>query len=213
MDYILGRPKLLNTVLVWACYIFIGLLTLLNIHFSATAIIEQGISNGVVGISVIEVILSSYVPATFVTLFCTTAFGFIFYPSAIPLVLNQMHTIQSQAKTIVSKAFAFGITGVILGGIIYSLFKCYQYDIYTTQLYMGTQSIPLMDFRQLPMWSFIAGPEILTVVAHALGYMNGIGGGRAPAKMRSANPVPVNASPGKQQGGHTSGTPWDKFMG
>ena len=168
------------------CYILAGFLFLLNIHFSAMALNDIGIENGVTGISNIEALMAVYVPSIFVSAYCFLAVGFLSHPMGIPAVLGQIQVVQKQVKTPLAVAMAYLVSVGVLGILMYWLFSSYKFDIYTTQIYLGTQDYPLLDHRSLPTWAFIAGPEVIMVFGNGLNILNG-GKQQIPTKMKSAN--------------------------
>lgn len=182
-NFILTRPWKANDLCIKLCYLLAGCLLLLNIHFSAITINEDGIANGALGISSAEAILSTYVPAIFVSAYCFLTVGFLSHPLGIPSVLSQIKTVQAKVKTPLALLAAYLISIGVIAILCYWLYACYRFDIYTTQMYLGYQNFPLFSFQQLPTWSFIAGPEVIMVVGNGLSVLNG-GGGTSPQTVR-----------------------------
>lgn len=212
-NFILTRPWKANDLCIKLCYVLAGFLLLLNIHFSAITINEDGIKNGALGISSIEAILSTYVPAIFVSAYCFLTVGFLSHPLGIPSVLSQIKTVQAKVKTPLALVAAYVISVGVISILCYWLYASYQFDIYTTQTYLGYQNYPLFSFQQLPTWSFIAGPEVIMVVGNGLSVLNG-GGGTSPQTMK------VQAIPQPQEGRkphaqvkqpRPQGNPWDNL--
>jgi len=185
-NFILSRPWRANDLAIKFCYGLAGCLLLLNIHFSAMSINDIAAENGATGISSFEALTSVYIPAIFVSAYCFLAVGFLSHPMGIPSVLSQIQTVQNRVKTPLAMGVAYLVSVGLLMILVYWLVESYRFDIYTTQLFLGTQGIPLFNYQQLPTWAFIAGPEVIMVIGNGLNTLNK-GGGSSPS-MKSAAP-------------------------
>lgn len=173
MSFVLSRPNIANKWAIRVGWFLSGLIIILNIHFSAVVIMTMGAENGIQKIGFWEVALSTYIPATGVTVFCFLAVGFLSHPMGIPLALEQIQSIRKQSTSRLATLFGYLVTITVLTGLIAGLWMCYRFDFSTTSSFMGTGAYPLFDHRQIPTWIFIIGPELIMLFINAVGAISG----------------------------------------
>ena len=84
----------------------------------------------------------------------------------------------------------------VIGILVTFAVIAYKFDFWSTQNFLGLQGYPLFDFRQLPTWMYIAGPELLFVSINAMSLINGNPSGK---QMKSATPQQTVSVPHQQQ--------------
>ena len=111
--------------------------------------------------------------------------GLVTHPRGIPSILAQIKGVVGNSGTPLVRVAGHFIPILVLGILIGFAMIAYKFDFWSTQNFLGLQVYPLFDYRQLPTWMYIAGPELLFVSINAMSLING---GPSKQQMKSAAP-------------------------
>ncbi|EKU97963.1 hypothetical protein Lepto7375DRAFT_7222 [Leptolyngbya sp. PCC 7375] len=185
-NFILSRHPNVNKYLVYGAYGGAAALLVADIHISAMFLNDLAIANGTTGLTEFEAIVTIYLPTIASCLYCLVFTGIVTHPKGIPSILGQIRGVVGNNSTPLVRVAGHFIPIAVVGILVGFAMIAYKFDFWSTQNFLGLQVYPLFDYRQLPTWMYIAGPELLFVSINAMSLING---GPSGKQMKSAAPA------------------------
>lgn len=168
----LTRSAKTNRKVRYALWAFIGLLGLVNVHFSMaelrTKAVEMGTQPGLMDEFIYFVIAAS------ISLFCFAGIGILTNGYVVRWLTSYVGQQIKDAKTPVETAIVIGVSTAVVGILLFSLFQFYTWDLVTTRFGLGLGAAPLLSTASVPAWVLVAGPDIGCTVINVSDQIDGL---------------------------------------